>query len=349
MLRGPQSGLYGSDAIGGVINIITKSGNGPAQFTANIQGGSFDTFNQAAGVSGSEGAFHYAADVEHLHTGSTPVTPLDLLLPGEPRNNDYYDNLTESTKLGFDVTDHFDLGLVARYTDTHLRLTGDDPIAFPSFPEAEQSASNTRQLYTRVTEHSVMFDGAFEQTLGVAYSHIDTEDFTPPADGPPTGYAGERVKLDWQGVTKLATSETLIFGAEHERDEIRAPISAATTIDSGFAELQSAFGDSFYDTISLRYDDNDRFGSKVTYRVAPAYLIKDTGTKLKASVGTGFKAPTLEELFESFPAFDFFANPNLRPESSTGYDVGFEQALLNAATQLRPHLLPQQHPQPDRR
>ncbi len=56
---------------------------------------------------------HYAANVEHLHTGSTPVTPLDLLLPGEPRNNDYYDNLTESTKLGFDVTDHFDLGLVA--------------------------------------------------------------------------------------------------------------------------------------------------------------------------------------------------------------------------------------------
>jgi vitamin B12 transporter len=330
VLRGPQSGLYGSDAIGGVIDIITKSGSGPAQFTANVQGGSFNTFNQAAGVRGSDGAFHYAADVEHLHTGSIPVTPLNLLLPGEPRNNDYYDNLTESTKLGFDVTDHFDLGLVARHTDTHLRLTGDDPSAFPSFPEAEQSASNTRQLYTRVTEHSVMFDGAFEQTLGIADSHIDTEGFTPPADGPPTDYAGERVKLDWQGVTKLATSETLIFGAEHERDEIRAPISAATSIDSGFAELQSAIADSFYDAISLRYDDNDRFGGKVTYRVAPAYLIKDTGTKLKASVGTGFKAPTLEQLFESFPAYDFYANPNLRPESSAGYDVGFEQALLNA-------------------
>jgi vitamin B12 transporter len=330
VLRGPQSGLYGSDAIGGVINIITRSGSGPVQLTADVQGGSFDTFNQAVGVSGSEGAFHYAANVEHLHTGSTPVTPLALLLPGEPRNNDYYDNLTESTRLGLDVTDHFDLGLVGRYTDTHLRLTADDPNSFPSFPEAEQSASNTRQLYTRLTEHSTLLDGAFEQTLGVAYSHIDTVDFTPPADGPPTDYLGERVKLDWQGVAKLSTRQTLIFGAEHERDEMGNPISAATTIDSGFAELQSSFGGSFYDTLSVRYDDNDRFGSKATYRVAPVYLIKDTGTKLKASVGTGFKAPTLEELFEDFPAFDFFANPNLRPETSTGYDVGFEQAAWHS-------------------
>ena len=328
VLRGPQSGLYGSDAIGGVINIITKAGSGPTQLTASVQGGSFDTFNQSAGVSGSEGGFHYAANIEHLRTGSTPVTPLDLLLPGEPRNNDYYDNLTESAKLGFDVTQQFDLGLVARFTDTHLRLTDDNPLVFPSFPEATQSASNTRQFYTRLTEHSVMMNGAFEQTLGLAYSHIDTSEFTPPADGPPSSYGGERLKLDWQGVSKLSDSQTLIFGAEHERNEISSPISDATNIDSGFAELQSNFAPGLYDTISLRYDDNDRFGSKVTYRIAPVYVISGSGTRIKASFGTGFKAPTLEELFENYPAYDFFANPNLRPESSTGYDVGVEQALL---------------------
>ncbi len=66
--------------------------------------------------------------------------------------------MTGSTKLGFDVTDHLDLGLVARYTDTHLRTTGDDPNAFPSPPEAQQSASNTRQLYTRGSGHLVSFD-----------------------------------------------------------------------------------------------------------------------------------------------------------------------------------------------
>ena len=85
VLRGPQGALYGSDAIGGVINITTKSGEGPLKLTADAEGGSFDTFNQCGSASGSEGAFHYAATVQHFHAGATPVTPLNLLPPGEKR------------------------------------------------------------------------------------------------------------------------------------------------------------------------------------------------------------------------------------------------------------------------
>src|SRR6202035_4493666 len=165
VLRGPQSGLYGSDAVGGVINVITKSGNGPAQFNAGVEAGTFDTFNQTAGVSGSADQFHYAANFQHFHSGSTPVTPSDYLQPGQARINDYDDNLTGSTKLGFDVTDTFDLGLVARYTDSHLRFTGDNFDFSPTIPDTAQSDSNTKQYYTRATAHLASFGGVFDQTL----------------------------------------------------------------------------------------------------------------------------------------------------------------------------------------
>jgi vitamin B12 transporter len=279
---------------------------------ARVEGGSYGTFNQSAALGGSVDGFHYTANIEHFHSGATPVTPLDLLAPGEKRIDDYYDNLTASTKLGLDVNEIFDLGLVGRYTDTHLRNTGENFATFPGTPDSTQSADHTRQYYTRGTAHLALFDGHFEQTLGVAYSNLDSSATSP--DGPPSDYSGTRLKLDWQGNVKLGSDEILVLGAEHQKDEITNPISAGTAIDAGYAELQSAFAGDFFNTLSVRYDDNDRFGSKVTYRLAPAYLIGATGTKLKASVGSGFKAPTLAEMFQNFPDFNFFANPNLRPE-----------------------------------
>jgi vitamin B12 transporter len=324
VLRGPQSGLYGSDAIGGVINVITRAGSGPMKLSASVEGGSFDTFNQGAGISGSQDAFHYSGNVAHLHAGATPVTPLALLLPGEPRNKDYYDNFTASTKLGLDLTRDFDLGLVARYTNTHLRYTGEDFSTFPAFPAAQPSASNTNEYYGRASAHLQSLDGALNQTLGVAFTRNATATLQPQI--PETLNTGERVKVDWQGAIKVSGTHTVLLGLEDARDKISEPLSASIRIASAYAELQSQLGEHWFSSLNARYDDNNRFGSKGTYRFAPAYLISATGTKLKASVGSGFKAPTLSELFQNFPPF-FFANPNLRPESSLGYDAGIEQGF----------------------
>lgn len=324
VLRGPQSGLYGSDAIGGVINVITRPGEGPARFEAGLEGGSFDSFNQNGGVSGGAGAFHYAAELAHVRVGATPVTPLDLLGPGERRIDDRYDNITASTKLGYDVTGDFGLGLVARYANTQLRFTGDDFLT--GFPDATQSETDTRQYEVRGTARLSTFGGRLDQTLGVAYGSIATTGASP--DNPTSYFSGDRVKVDWQGAVKLAAGETLVLGAEHQRDGVRLPIAASMSIGSGYAELVSNPAPGLNATAAVRYDANSGFGGQVTWRFAPTWFVEATGTKLKASVGTGFKAPTLSERFQDFPAFGFFGNPDLRPETSTGYDIGFEQYLL---------------------
>lgn len=336
-LRGPQSGLYGSDAIGGVINIVTKHGAGPPRFRAGIEGGSFGTFNQTGSASGAVNRFNYAFHAGHLHAGDTPITPHGLLPPGRNSIGDSYDNKTFSTKLGAGVTDSLDVGVVARYIDTALRFTGEDFSAFPSVPASEQSEADTRQFFTRGTAHLALFDGAFDQTLGVAYTRHSRRYLSPDtAFGPvdPSVYRGHRVKWDWQGNLNIATGQVLTLGAESQKEEITTPIFAEGTTNAGFVQLQSSVDERLFNTVSLRYDDHDRFGGEATYRIAPAVLLPGTGTKFKGSVGTSFKAPSLDQLFHDYSAFGFFANPDLKPEESFGYDLGFEQSIAGAHVQV---------------
>jgi vitamin B12 transporter len=333
VLRGPQSGLYGSEAIGGVINIITKTGNGPPKATAGVEGGSFGTFNQTAGISGSQARFNYNANIAHYRTTNTQVTPSDLVPPGRPLNDDFYDNTTYATKLGANLTDNFDVGLVARYIDTDLRSTSDDLIAGP---EAIRTDSDNHELFTRGTAHLTLFDGLFDQTLGYGYTNyrrriFDPNDATLAFGNDPGYFRGDRTKLDYQGNIHVMAGQIVTIGAEHERDTINdsSPATGAYSNNAGFVQLQSSFGERFFNTASLRYDGNSQFGGATTYRIAPAVVVPETDTTFRGSVGTGFKAPTLDQLFDSFPAFGFFANPNLVPEKSFGWDAGVEQKFLD--------------------
>jgi len=329
VLRGPQSGLYGADALGGVIAITTKQGEGPPKITGMVEGGSFGTFNQTASASGSEKNFNYALNMGHFRSTDTPVTPLDLLPPGRQRNNDYYDNLTTSTKLGVDVTRNLTLNLVARYTDATLRFTGDDFSTFPPAPDAKQSIQTVHQLYTRGESVLSLFEGALKNYFAVGYTNDWNSTLSP---GLPLASVnqGDRIKYDWRGVATIAPGHTLIVGLESQTERLET--SAANAEESnkaGYIQLQSEIGKRLFLVANARVDDNENFGEHATWRFAPAFIVPGSETKLKASVGTAFKAPTLSDRFVDFPAFGFFANRNLQPEESLGYDVGFEQPLLN--------------------
>jgi vitamin B12 transporter len=336
ILRGPQSGLYGSSAIGGVINIITKSGEGPPHVYGTLEAGSFGTFNQTMGVSGSVSRFSYSFNFAHWSSTDTDVTPPNLVPPGRPLNPDAYDNRSLSLKLGAQVTGNLDVGFVAHDIESTLYSTSDDLIG----PEALQSINGNQELFTRTFGHLVSFDGRLDQTLDLAYTDYHRSFLDPnPASDNFELYDGDRVKVDYQGNLKLVPGEIAIIGAQHELDEFDEPtsisggapspaFSASVTDDAAFAELQSSIGSRFFNSANIRFDHNEQFGNAVTYREAPAFLIPETGTKLKASLGTGFNAPTLDELYLSFPSYFFFANPNLQPETSIGYDAGFEQNLF---------------------
>jgi len=357
VLRGPQSGLYGADAIGGVISITTKRGSGPAKVTGMAEGGSFGTFNQAVSLSGSDKNIDYAFNVLHDRSSSTPVTPLNLLAPGEQRINDSYDNWTYSARLGADVADNLAVHAVGRYTDAKLGFIGENISAFPlDFPETLRSAQRNHNFYGRGEAAWSLFDGRFKNTFGVNYTNAWAWTFNPNSDfagnsgfaspliGPPVTNLGERTKFDWRGEIDVAAGQTVLLGAEQEKESLRTdstgvtdaffnftPTTTSKSRDSrgAYAELQSQIVKNLTVAANVRIDDYDSIGSHVTWRVAPVFVAPVTDTKLKASYGTGFKPPTLTQLYVNNPSFITVANPNLKPETSEGYDFGFEQPLLH--------------------
>lgn len=339
ILRGPQSSLYGSDALGGVVNLVTRQGEGAPHGEATLEAGSFETWNQSAWIGGSTSRFRYAFDIAHDLAGAVPITPPELLAPGEARIGDKYENLTASTKLGLTLSRDVSLTLVARYVDDDLRFSGEnyDLYPAPDAPDSVQTVQKSRQLFTRAEARLNLLDGRLTNVLGVGYTDYRTttqapdDGYGPPA---PVLAAGNRIKADYVGTLALGGENALVFGAEDNEDRLLAsPVDGRDGARAGFAELQLHPLAGLSAAASVRYDADDRFGDYTTWRIAPTYVVPATGTQLKATYGTGFKAPTLTQLFVSYPSFDFFANPNLRPETSEGYDVGFEQPL--AGNRLR--------------
>ncbi|HSD63864.1 MAG TPA: TonB-dependent receptor, partial [Ignavibacteriaceae bacterium] len=151
-------------------------------------------------------------------------------------------------------------------------------------------------------------------------------------------YDGRKMKFDFQNTLNLGKPLSLTLGVENEKETALSdyfifsqygnfvstfPLKSAIT-NGIFIEDQSNISDLFFFNLGIRYDHHNKFGNALTYRIAPAFIIWETGTKLKATYGTGFKTPSLFYLFD--PSF---GNENLKPEKSTGWDAGIEQFLFD--------------------
>lgn len=329
VLRGPQSGLYGSDAIGGVISVTTKKGEGPPKITGFVEGGALGTFNQAASLSGSTDKLSYSFNVTHFASTQIPVTPQDIVPPFYPRNPNSYDNWTYSTRLDYAVHDNFDVNFVARYIDSRLAYTPDVylPPTYAGIPAAERSISYAGMFFTKGEGVWRAFDDRLTTTFGV--SAMTTSNPTVGPNSSVNGeYEGNRQVYYLRSNLLMAPGQNLLAGVER-REEGMTSSTAYTKLDAStgdtgvYAEYQGSLWNRLFFAANVRYDSDDTFGDHTTWRLAPALVFDETGTRLKASYGTGFKAPSLYQLYAPY-----YGNPNLKPEESTGWDAGFDQKLF---------------------
>lgn len=335
VLRGPQSALYGSDAIGGVINIITRKGRGETRAFAEIEGGRYGTLSGRAGISGGTKEFDYALSISGAQSDGFSSygyrIPRITRLLSAPLEADGFARWGGMAKFAWRPVEGAEIE--AGFSHTHSRNQFDSTFWPYDVPNLTWGKSTTG--YVKASH--LMFDGRLKNSLH-AYSHMIDRDYVFPDPFWPAwaGYQGVRSGLTYQGDLKLDAFGTLIFGAQIERERIRAigtyspdPINASRVTRSLFALHQLPIGSQFDLSLGGRIDDIENGDRFATWRATAAYRFPDWGTKLRASAGTGGKAPALDQLYN--PSY---GNPKLTSERSTGFDAGIDQSLFGGRLNL---------------
>ncbi len=324
VVRGPNSVPWGSQALGGVVNILTARPSEGFQARARAEYGSYDSANATALISGSSGAFSGSIGGNWFRTDG-----VSQFAGGTER--DGYRQYSANARLGIALGEDFDVDLRGSFADSRTDLDGFAP---PTYAFGDTNEYSTAQeIYGYAGINARLFDGRLKNRLAFTISDIDRDNFNPDFGTTPTFLArGRTERFEYQGDLTLSEMFRAVFGAETETsklftDDGFSPSAAETGIDSVYGQIVIKPVAALTLTGGVRHDDHEQFGGHTTIG-ANAALKLGTGTLLRANYGEGFKAPTLFQLDDSITGY---GNPLLRPEQAKSYDVGIEQTLLDGA------------------
>ncbi|MCD6320220.1 MAG: TonB-dependent receptor [Candidatus Desulfofervidaceae bacterium] len=299
IVRGPQSVLYGSSAMTGVINIITKKGKAKPQTTGRLEGGSFNTFTETLGFSGTNESVSYNLNLQRFDSNGISKKP------DEPDKDGYrFNNVGGS--LTANINEKVEVGASFSYLDAEQGLDGGD--------DFEKSRLGFFQTYYKQTVSHF-----WQHTLKLAYTNTHRT-------YPTSFYDGDLYFLSWQHNFTILPYLKVVTGFDYQQEKTDTNSMDEKNQDEKAWFAEAIFKqENFYFNTGVRYDRHQTAGDKVTYRFAGAYFLP-TQTKLHASFGTGFRAPSLYQLY-GVCFGNNVGNPDLKPEKNQGYDAGLTQYL----------------------
>ena len=332
VLRGQQSALYGSDAIGGVIQYITLTGREAPGFSARAEGGSFGTFSAAARAAGVSGALDYALSASYLTTDGAPTARNGSRDIGDR-------SIGLSFKSTLEATDNLKFTAVGRYSDTHAD-TNDSSFApgplFGFIVDTPDARATNRAFYGLVKGELSSLDDRLTNALSAQIADTKRDGFE--SFGRSSGDKGLRTKASYEGAFRFGSDNvrqrvTVAVDAERERYENTDPSGFAFTgkrhvTDLGLVgQYDVTIADRLALGAAIRHDDDSKFANATTYRLQASYRF-DTGTRLRAAAGSGIKNPGFYELY-GYSDGRYIGNPDLQPEKSKGWEAGVEQSFAD--------------------
>ncbi|MGH0003294.1 TonB-dependent receptor plug domain-containing protein [Pseudovibrio ascidiaceicola] len=311
ILKGSQSALYGGQAVAGVINIITKRAEaGTVNHTATIEGGSYGTVNASYGLKAATDRADIAINTQRFHTdGFSAVSP-----KGRPSDEDGYENKTFSAKGSVDVTEELNLYFAARGLHGTTEYDG-------STSPAANNKVKAEQYFGKIGANYIWLDERMTTDASIQFSDL-TREYS-------SGYTakGNRVKFELLNDLDVSDSFRLNFGGDWSREKVKGQTKDIGVI-GGFLQAQWNPTDPLNVSGAIRLDHHNAYGYYLTGRGTISYQVLD-GTRLRSSLGNGFRAPSSYELYDSFSG-----NPNFEPETSVSYDIGVDQNLFNDKLRL---------------